>query len=176
MTLYSQNVCSRQAIHWILQCVRAEQPLTSLYAQPLGCTALQMANTIPGIFICPAARVHRSPNGKHNPWHLHLPNRPDAPRAKWQTQSLASSSAQPPGRTALQMTSAIYSDIRPTEKHPEQTFQDLLRAYIISLFFHKVKQADLFHLKIRQHQSFHFLTFHMGCFHSLHAVADAGFE
>ena len=74
------------------------------------------------------------------------------------------------------MTSAIYSDIRPTEKHPEQTFQDLLRAYIISLFFHKVKQADLFHLKIRQHQSFHFLTFHMGCFHSLHAVADAGFE
>ena len=37
LTLYSQNVCSRQAIHWILQCVRAEE--TS------------------DISICPAARV-----------------------------------------------------------------------------------------------------------------------
>ena len=62
------------------------QSPASSSAQPPGRTALQMANTIPGIFICPAARVHRSPNGKYNPRHLHLPSRPDTPSSKWPSQ------------------------------------------------------------------------------------------
>ena len=44
-------------------------------------TALQMANTIPSSSICPIARTYRTPSSKYNP--------------------LASSSAQPLGRTAL---------------------------------------------------------------------------